>query len=147
MSEIIQGQFTLLTRHNDVYERIPAFIEMLERNFTDEDYPVALWADSYHKPRSTRQNSALHVYCRLLANALNDAGYDMKKVMKPEADIPWTQNSVKEYLWRPIQEALGKEHSTTKQSTKDIPMIYETLNRHLAEKLGVSVPWPEQENR
>ena len=39
----------------------------------------------------------------MIANALNDAGLDMKKVLKPEIDIPWNTATVKEYLWRPVQ--------------------------------------------
>lgn len=97
--------------------------------------------------RTTQQNKALHKYCELLAEALNLAGLDMKKTLKPEIDIPWTKENVKDHLWRPIQIAMTQKETTTEPSTKDYQDIYAVLDRHLAEKFGVSVPWPSEEYR
>ena len=94
------------------------------------------------KQRSGLQNSSLHLYLSHLAEALNDAGYDMKRTLKQDVDIPWGKESAKEHLWRPIQELLTKKDSTTKPTTKEYVYIYEVLSRHLVEKLGVNVPWP-----
>ena len=94
------------------------------------------------KPRTESQNKALHVYFTQLAETLNDAGLDMRKTLKPEINIPWTGTSIKEFLWRPVMTAqLGKE-STKELSTKDIDTIFDTINRHLSEKFGVTVPFP-----
>lgn len=96
--------------------------------------------------RTPRQNNALHLFFQLLADALNEAGLDMRKVIKQDIDIEWTLESVKDYLWRPIQKVLLKKTSTTKLNKKeDIDKIYDTLNRHLSEKFGVSVPFPSEE--
>lgn len=98
------------------------------------------------KQRTLTQNRALHLFCQWLADALNDAGYDMRRTLREDVDMPWNQNSVKEYLWRPIQTAM-----TDKQSTKDITTveptaIHEVLSRHLGERLGVQCPpWPKRE--
>ena len=92
--------------------------------------------------RTSRQNAALHVYCRLLAEALNDAGLDMRRVLKPGVDIPWTQATVKDHLWRPIQQLVKGEDSTRLVATGDYGRIYDTLNRRLGEKFGVGVAWP-----
>ena len=93
------------------------------------------------------QRKSMHLYCRLLATALNDAGYDMKKLLKPEVDIPWTDVSVKEHLWRPIQKAITGKVSTTKAETKEHPYVYEVLARHMSQKFGVFVAWPCKENK
>ena len=93
--------------------------------------------------RTPRQNSALHVYFQLLATELNQAGLSMMKVLKPSAEIPWTPQSVKEYLWKPIQNAQLQKQSTTKLDTKEVSAVYDTLNRHLGETTGVHVPFPE----
>lgn len=94
------------------------------------------------KQRSSLQNKAIHVYFTQLAEELNAAGYDMRRTLKEGVDIPWTPDNVKKFLWKPIQNAqLGKE-STTQLSTKEIDVIFETLNKHLGEKLGVHVPFP-----
>jgi len=104
--------------------------------------PVAQEAE---RKRTLKQNEALHKYFELLAIALNDAGLDMKKVLKAEIDIPWTKISVKDHLWRPIQKAMLDKHSTTEASTVDYTAIYETLNRHMSAKFGVSVAWPSRD--
>ena len=92
--------------------------------------------------RTKRQNNALHLYFQLLANELNEAGLDMRKVLKKEVDIDWTGLAVKEYLWRPIQKAKLKKTSTTKLTTSEVDKVWETLNRFLGEKLKVHVPFP-----
>jgi len=95
--------------------------------------------------RTLQQNKALHKYFELLAEQLNSAGYDMKKVLKPEIDISWTKENVKEYLWKPIQSALFLKKSTTELETKDIDKVYDVLNRHLGQKLGIeNIPFPSE---
>lgn len=95
--------------------------------------------------RTTRQNKALHLLYGMLADELNDSGLDMKKVLKPGVDIPWTKESIKEYIWRPIQEAQLNKKSTKDLTTKEIDEVFDTINRHLGEKFGVFVPFPSMD--
>lgn len=92
------------------------------------------------KQRTIQQNKALHKYFELISEELNSAGFDMKKVLKPSVDIPWSKQTVKEYLWRPLQEAYLLKHSTTKLNTKDIDKVIDILTRHLGDKLGIELP-------
>lgn len=102
--------------------------------------------ESLRRTRSILQNRSLHLFCEFLANELNNAGYDMKKVLKPEVDISWSKTTVKEYIWRPIQKALTNKRSTTEIDTKEPSEIWEIINRHLGEKLGIEVPlFPSEE--
>jgi hypothetical protein len=96
--------------------------------------------------RSDQQNKAIHLFCRLLADALNDAGLDVRKTMKQDFDLPWTEKLVKELLWRPVQAAMLNKDSTTKLNKMEISDVYETINRHLAQTHGVSVPFPSHEH-
>ena len=89
-----------------------------------------------------KQRAALHVYIRQVVAALNAGGLDQRKVLKPGVDIPWTEDAAKNQLWRPIQEAMTGKHSTTELSTVDPSEIHKVLDRHLAEKFGISFPWP-----
>lgn len=90
------------------------------------------------KPQRTlTQNKALHKFCDLLSKALNDAGLDMRAVMKPEAEIPWTPENVKDNLWRPVQKAMYGKESTTELDTAEVSKVHEALMRHLGQKLGV----------
>ena len=70
--------------------------------------------------RTLQQNKAAHKYFELLAESLNDAGLDMKKTLKPEIDIPWSKESVKEYLFKPVAEAMFHIEHTADLDTKQI---------------------------
>ena len=95
---------------------------------------------------SEPQRGALHLYCERLAEALNDAGFEMKEVLKvKQVDVPWTKTSVKEVLWKPIMEAMTHHKSTEEMSKPEVSDVYEVLNRHIAEHFGISVEWPHRE--
>lgn len=96
--------------------------------------------------RTTKQNRALHLYLKMLADELNAAGLDQRVVLKPEVDIPWDEKATKERLWKPIQRALLMKTSTTNLETHEVGLIFEVLNRHLGEKFGLHVPFPNEED-
>ena len=121
------------------------FFKHVENLFDKNHYLNFTWTTG--KQRTTKQNSALHLWLTRLAAVLNAAGLDMKKVLKPSVDIPWTQDSAKEYLWRPIQIAMSGEVSTATADKDDYLQTYETLNRHLSIKFGVSLEWPTSEDK
>ena len=97
------------------------------------------------KQRTLTQNRALHKYFELIAEELNDAGLDMKAVLKPNVDIPWSKQTVKDYLWRPIQILQLKKVSTINLTTRDIDKVFETFNRHIG-KFGIHIPFPNIES-
>jgi len=66
-------------------------------------------------------------------------------VLKPEVDIPWTPESVKNHLWRPVQDAMFDKNSTTELTTKDLTQVYEVLTRHLGQQFGTFVSFPSIE--
>ena len=94
--------------------------------------------------RTLQQNRALHKYFELLADELNDAGLDMKKVIT--VDVPWSAETIKEWIWKPVQKAQLLKESTTEMTTAEVNKVYETVNRLMAEKFGVHVSWPSIEN-
>lgn len=94
--------------------------------------------------RTLKQNSSLHQYFTMLAKALNDAGYDMKRTLKQDVEIPWNKDMVKEHLWRPIQKITTEKHSTAQAETDEYSKIYGILSRHLSQKTGVYVEWPSR---
>ncbi len=105
------------------------------------DRRITIRIEKVSDKRTLKQNKALHKYFELLAEALNESGWDMKKTIK--VDVPWTKDTVKEYLWRPVQKAYLKKHSTTElNKQQDITKIYDIINRAISERTGVSVPFP-----
>lgn len=93
--------------------------------------------------RTLKQNSAMHKYFTLLAEELNDRGLSVANTLKVEVD--WNAGRVKENLWRPIQEAVLNKRSTTELNKDEIDRVYDTLNRALAIKFGISIPFPSIE--
>lgn len=120
-----------------------AYINHLKAEFEKHKYLRV--TSKTGKQRTLTQNAALHKYCQILADELNDAGMDMKSVLKESVEIPWTMEAVKEHLWRPIQKAVTGKDSTTKPLANEYSEIYEVLSRHLGEKKGIFVPWPSRE--
>lgn len=95
--------------------------------------------------RTVQQNKALHLLFTHLATTLNEAGLDMRRTLKHDIDIPWTPNSVKEFLWRPVQNAQLNKDSTTELTTTEIDQVFDTINKHLGERFGLHVPFPSIE--
>ncbi len=96
--------------------------------------------------RTLQQNKSLHKYCSMLAEKLNESGQDMRKTLKPEIDIPWSMETIKELMFKPIIKAMFNVDSTTELDTKQISEAYEVLNRYTQSKLGVGILWPSKED-
>ena len=125
-------------------ESFKNFMAHAEALYKEHRYVTFRWSTG--KQRSALQNKALHKYCEMLAEALNDRGLDMVLVLhrNPEMKVSWTKQAVKEKLWRPVQEALLNKKSTTKANRNEYSKVYDELNKHLINLHGVSVPWPEK---
>jgi len=94
--------------------------------------------------RTIKQNSAIHKYYALLADELNSKELTIPKVLK--IDTYWTDEAVKNQLWRPLQVVLFDKKSTTMLKRNEIDKVYEALNSAMWHKLRVSVPFPSIEN-
>ena len=95
--------------------------------------------------RTTKQRKSIQLYCKQLAERFNDAGLDMKAVLAvKEVSVPWSMETVKDILWRGIQLPMFGFTSTTKLETDQVSKVYDTLNKHTGEKLGVSMDFPNR---
>lgn len=116
--------------------------------FIDEAYAekkcITFTLTTERRP-TVQQFNALHLWCERLATALNDAGLDMRKMLKESIQIPWTKTTVKNELWRPIQIIVCGAESTKDPAPHEYVEIYDILNRHLSEKKGIHVAWPEKD--
>ena len=102
-----------------------------------------------HRERRTdQQNKALHLYFTQVAEALNDAGLTLEKVVKNfKMEHEWSGATVKELLWREAQKYAVNKHSTTElDKFEEIEKVYDIVNRFLA-SIGVeSIPFPSVES-
>jgi len=94
--------------------------------------------------RTQKQNNAMWLWLSQIAKALNDAGYDMKRTLKPHIEIPWNKERAKDHLWDPVQKIISYEDSSTDLNRQQVNEIQEVIARHLAQTTGVSVPFPKK---
>lgn len=95
--------------------------------------------------RTLPQNNALHLYFKLLAEALNESGQDMRAVIRQDIDIPWTPETIKEYLWRPVQKKYLRKQSTASLKKNEIDKVFDIVNKAVGERTGVYVAFPNIE--
>lgn len=93
--------------------------------------------------RTLSQNRALHLYFTLVATSLNAAGIEIKASL-PDMEIPWSPETVKILLWKTVQRILVQKEHTADLSTKEIDLVYDVVNRHLA-SLGIHEAFPSIE--
>lgn len=98
--------------------------------------------------RTQQQNKALHLYFRLVADALNNAGLTVQETLAHQMDMEWSEHRVKELIWKQAQKKfLGKKSTTLLEKQFDIDQVYDHINRWLSD-LGVeSVPFPYDPDR
>lgn len=99
------------------------------------------------RQRTGKQNNSLHKYFELLADELNEKGLDMRKVLKPEIDIPWNKDTIKKYIWSKIQKIMFNTESTTKLKTNEVSQVYDVIHRSMVDKHDVFVMFPHDENK
>ena len=99
------------------------------------------------KPRTTKQNNSVHLFCKKLADELNGKGYYMQLVLKPTYELRWDTKTVKEHLFKPIQKALLNKESTTELNTSEVTEVHEQLMMALQDKLPELdfIDFPSQE--
>jgi hypothetical protein len=96
------------------------------------------------KQRTIPQNSAMHKYFELLADALNAGGFHQRKVldaMKEGVEIPNTPESVKE-LWRKIQIAILNKESTAKLERAEVNRVHRSFNKWTFDTFNIDIPFP-----
>jgi len=95
--------------------------------------------------RTTLQNKAIHKYCSLIAEDFNNGGLDMLTVLKVKSETSWTMLSVKDVIWRTIQEAMFPEKkSTTQLETGEVSQVYEQIAKHLSLNFKITRAFPNR---
>lgn len=96
--------------------------------------------------RTTQQNKSIHKLCEMVAESMNDAGYDLKAVLEKKViPVPCTKENIKENIFKPIEKALFNKGSTTQLTTGEVTEVYEVMNRWLGQEFGIHVPFPSED--
>lgn len=95
-----------------------------------------------------KQLKSIRVYCQKLSDAFNNLGLDIQQVMKfKEVSLPWSKDRVKDLIWTEIQKAMFDTTSSTELETHQVSKVYEVINKHTSEKMGISIQFPSKESQ
>ncbi len=97
------------------------------------------------------QRASLHRWFEMLAEVMNDAGFDQtvffKEKAKPGMQCPWTKTSIKETFYKPTLEAMTGKQSTESMNTVEPSEICTIIGATLSQRLGITPPaWPTRFN-
>ena len=103
--------------------------------------------------RTDQQRKSIEVYCREVAKALNDAGYEYRELIEilnsKGIETPFTQENIKDDYFKRIEYALFKKTSTTELTTGEVNEIFEVMTKSLANNFEQAqyVPFPSEEDQ
>lgn len=101
--------------------------------------------------RTYRQNNTLHLLFRNMAKDLNDAGApDIPHPFNPVFRMQWTEEKVKELLFKPYLWHLSKEwgkqtERSSECTTEQLSEVMQALVDGVNQAVGVYTPIPSQE--
>lgn len=98
--------------------------------------------------RTLSQNKSIHLYCDMLAYELKSVGFDIRKTLREDFQIPWDKDSVKKLMWHPVQKSMFGTTSTAQLTTDQVSKVYEVIRKHIYElTIGeVDVLFPSRDN-
>ncbi len=128
---------------NSESKRKEAFEALINLD-TNGEYEITL--KKLPKTRTSQQRKAIEVYCKKLGQAWNDAGMTVQQVLSRTMDQEWSQELVKEAIFKKCLGYKYNKKSTTELTTDEVSQVYETVNRFSAQ-FGVHVPWPQDETK
>ena len=94
---------------------------------------------------SEKQRKALHVWCGLLANTLNDAGryrVMLSPINRREIEYEWDMESVKKDIYKPLLKAMTGKISTEEQTSVNPSEVAQTISKHFGDSGMTCPPWP-----
>ena len=124
----------------DRKEKLEFFVKFVKDQFEQGSYHLY-----YITPagRTEKQNNAMHLWFRQMAEQLNDAGFSATHPFNDQIEIPFTEGLVKEMLFKPIIKAMYDKKSTRGLSGREVSEAAEVLVRWLSEHKGIYVPFPQ----
>lgn len=95
--------------------------------------------------RSINQNSALHLYLKMISDEAREKGLTMDMIVKKPQELPITEYLLKD-LFRAYGMAMFKKDSTAKLSKDEFSQVQQAFERIVAERLDITVPFPSIED-
>jgi hypothetical protein len=99
----------------------------------------------FEKKYSAKQRGALHVWCQMIADTLNECGQyrvRVSPISKQGIEIPWSMQAVKEDIYKPVLMASSGKKSTEDQTSKTPSKVALIICKHFADAGIICPPWP-----
>jgi len=96
------------------------------------------------KPRTLKQNKSLWKWGEMLANEFTEKGMSVQFVLSHAVERQWDKDTVVKLLIKPILKEIAGHDSTSAASTTQLIKTADILADHLAQKMGVYLPWPDR---
>lgn len=126
--------------HND--QTFAEFIKFAEELYKTHGLLFFKWETN--DGLTSKQKRAMWLYIQQIAEAMDEAGHDMRKCLREDIRIRPNKRLVKEYMWNPVQEIITGQTSSRSIKASELDEIQETLGRHVAERFGVVVRFPKK---
>jgi hypothetical protein len=126
--------------------KLGGFLAHAAELYKKHKYITFKWSTG--QQRTETQNDALHLWCERVAKTLNNAGLEMVVNLPTgkQWTIPWSKHTVKENIWKPVQEAITGKQSTTEAKRIEYSQVYEVIYSRFADHHGITLPlWPSKE--
>jgi len=137
-------EYTVSTEHG-----CKEFLKFAQKLFNEKGFVVFTY--SFARKRTKQQQKAIEVYCRLVAEACNDGGLYREihsKILGRPMEVPWTQDTIKEFIWRPTQLYLWpSKTSTTQLEPSQVSQVYDVIHKHLIERTNgiINITFPDDQ--
>ncbi len=126
--------------HNE--QTLKFFIDHVTKLY--EEHGLVLFKWETNDGLTSSQKRAMWLYLQNIAEAMDEAGYDMRQALREDIRIKPNKQLVKEYMWNPVQQAITAQASSKKITTAELDEIQDTLGRHIAQKFGIVVRFPKR---
>ena len=78
-----------------------------------------------------------------MAEELNNRGLYMQVVLKPTYDIEWTEETVKDHIFRPLSKAIAGTEHTSELTKEQFQKVIDTVDKNLLQKFQVNLPFSD----
>lgn len=102
------------------------------------------------RARTKTEQAAIEVYCKQVADMCNAGGITMRELVsrfKKSAELPASQEGVKEGMFKQMMWHCFNLDSTTKLSPTDAHHVWQWCDAFTQQHFNFSVPWPSKKDK
>ena len=99
-----------------------------------------------YPPLTRQQMKSVYKYFELVADRLNSTNHLMVIQVgnQPIMRVKWDKDSIKKYIWKPLQNALLESDSIADLDRVGPSEIYDHMNNFISTEFGEYVPFPDR---